>query len=351
MDTILTSPRVSGIATALVVCAFGISPVSATAGTLQTYAFSDGGQSSNPTTGPTSYMRNNFPSGISGAYYSATPGPGFNVQESTQYFSASSGPLTASSAVSAGGMGPNGTATYVGSSQSYAAYGRLGVTATGTYSGLTDPNSVRGSESFATFTESFTIAGPAGQSGYFVPTFTVDGTWSKSGGAAVQYLMEYNVNNGPINLAYRVQGDSGDAPSIWYNGYVSSIPGLTISSTSVTGSADISIQPIAFQFNQAFDLTVAVYTGVIPYSNGTGTAEFLHTSLLSSIAVLDSGGQALSNFSITSGSGTLYTAEGVQAVPIPAAAWFFGSSLLGVAGMFRCRKVTLDISAILPTIQ
>lgn len=323
-------------AAAFAVCALGVSAV-ADAGTLQAYAFSAGGQSTNPTTGPTDYMRYNYPGGQSGKYYAFTPGPGFNVQESLQYFSAANGPLTAASAVSTS-VGP--TASYVGSSQSYSSYGQLGVAASGNYTGATNSSAVRGSEAFATYTESFTIAGAAGQTGYFIPTFTVDGAWSKSGSAAVQFQMEYNVNSGPTYLLYRIQGDSANPPSLWSNGYVDSLPGLTVTPTSVTGSTTVSIQPIAFQFNQAFDLTIALFAGVIPYSNGSGAADFLHTSLLSGISILDSNGQALTDFSIVSGSGTSYSAEGVQAVPIPAAAWLFGSALMGLTGACRLRNRT-----------
>lgn len=319
---------------AVLACAMGLA-AGADAGTLQAYAFSAGGQSTNPTTGPTDYMRNYYPGGQSGKYYAFTPGPGFNVQESLQYFSAATGSLDATSAVS---TSVGSSASYTGSSQSHAEFGQLGVAASGSYSGATSSSSVRGSEAFATFTESFNIAGTAGQSGYFIPTFTVDGTWGKTGSAAVQFQMDYNVNNGPTYLFYRVQGDSANAPSLWYNGYVDSVPGLTVTPTSVTGSATVSIQPIAFQFNQPFDLTIALYAGVIPYSDGSGAADFLHTALLSGISILDGNGQTLTDFSIVSGSGTLYTDTGVQAVPVPAAAWLFGSGVLALAGARQRRR-------------
>jgi hypothetical protein len=146
------------------------------------------------------------------------------------------------------------------------------------------------------------------------------------------------VNNGPTYLLYRLQGDSANAPSLWYNGYVDSVPGLTVTPTSVTGSASVSIQPIAFQFNQSFDLTIALFAGVIPYTNGSGAVDFLHTALLSGISILDSNGNALTGASIVSGSGTTYDANGVQAVPVPGAAWLFGSAVLGLAAARQRRS-------------
>lgn len=336
MRSLFLSLPAGALAAALSV---GSSFAGATVG-LQAYAFSDGGQSTNPTTGPTDYMRYNYPGGQSGKYYSFTPGPGYNVIESTQYVSGATGPLTASSSVSAGGMGPQQTGTYAGSSQSYAAFGHLGVAATGTYAGLTDPSAVRGSEAFATYTESITIPGASGQYGYFVPTFTVDGAWSKTGSAATQLELDYNVNGGPTFLAYRIQGDSADAPSLWNNGYVSSIPGLTVTPTSVTGTALVTLPPILFNYNLSFELTIALYAGVIPYSNGSGTVDFLHTATLSGIAVLDALRNPLTDFTIQSGSGTVYTAAGVQTVPVPASAWLFGSGVLALGAFMRRRAST-----------
>jgi len=327
-------------ATLVLGCSLG----TASASTLQAYAFSAGGESTAWTAGPTTYMVNDYPGGQSGKYYVLTPGPGYNVQESTQYYSGSSGPLSASSTMSAGGMGPNGTSTYNGGSQSYAAYGQLGVSANGTFNGLTDSQATAGSEAFATFMDSFTIAGVSGQTGYFVPTFTVDGSWNKTGSAAVQFEMDYQINNNAPLMLYRIQGDTTAGPSLWYNGYVSSLPGLTVGATSVSGSTDVSISPIAFQFNQSFDLTMALFAGVLPYSNGAGTSDFLNTAKLTGITVYDSLGQPLTTFSITSGSGTTYTANGVSAVPVPAAAWLFGSGLLGLIGVAR-RRGTAQLKA------
>lgn len=307
----------------------------ANAASLQAYAYSAGGQSTSPTEGPTDHMRYDYPGGQSGKYYVLTPGPGFNVAEDTEYHSAATGPLTASTTMNA----PLYTGSYTGSAQAYASYGRLGVSATGTYAGVeTNPNGVAGSEAFATFTETFTIAGTPGQSGYFVPTFTVDGSWNKTGRGAVQFEMDERAGNGATILQYKVQGDSEWGSELYYHGFVNAIPGMTTAPGSASGSAQITLDPVAFQFNQAFDVTFALYASVMPYNNGSSSVEFLHTALLSGISVLDASRQALDGFAITSGSGTLYTANGVQAVPVPGAAWLFASSMAGLAAIRRRRE-------------
>lgn len=327
---------------------FGLSATTALAtSSVQAYAFSVAGQSSCGTWGPGDHMRYDYPGGFSGKYVVGTPGPGCNVQESSQYSTSASGPVNASSSASSTSMGPSRNSSYSGSSQATAGYGQLGVSADGSYSGTMDTFTTRGAESFATFTESFTIAGAAGQYGYFVPTFSVDGEWNKTGSAAVQFQMDYQVNTGPTYLLYRIQSDITQPPSLWYNGYVNSIPGLSVGANSVTGSAQISIgpgtsvAPIYFEFNQPFDLTIGLYASVIPYpgSPSTGSADYLHTASMSGISILDASGKVLPEFTISSGSGTLYDANGVHVVPVPAAVWLFGSGLLALPGVVRRKQI------------
>ena len=316
-----------------------VTPV-AFAASLQAYGFTVAGQSSCGTWGPTDHMRYDYPGGFSGKYVVGTPGPGCNVQQSSQYFSGASGPLSATSSASSNAMGPGLNSSYSGNSQASAAYGKLGVAASGTYNGSSDTYATRGAESFATFTESFTIAGTSGEVGYFSPTFSVDGDWGKTGSAAVQFQLDYKVNTGPMYLLYRIQGDITQSPSLWHNGYVNSMPGLTVGPNSVTGSTQVSIAPILFQYNQAFDLTIGLYASVIPYSGSPsiGTADFLHTAELTGISILNSAGQALPDFSISSASGTLYDAMGVRVVPVPAALWLFVSGLLGLMSAVRLKQ-------------
>ena len=63
--------------------------------------------------------------------------------------------------------------------------------------------------------------------------------------------------------------------------------------------------------------------------NGNGTMDtgFAHTATISGIELLDATGKLIPNFSIASGSGTLYTSNGVQTV-VPEV----GSLLLIVGG-------------------
>lgn len=302
---------------------FAATVASASSANVQAYAYSQGGESSCSTWGPTAHMVNDYPGGQSGKFYLGQPtGPGLcNVQQSMDFSSGAAAPVTATSSVNASGIGPNGAGTYIGNSAASGAYGKLGVGAHGTYNGLIDTFATLGSESFATFTESFLILSPGanGQSGIFTPTFTVGGSWGVSGRTAAQFEMDYQVGNQPNLILYRIQGDQGQQPSIYYNGYVASLPGLTVGPTSVSGTTPISFS-VPFIYSQAFNMTISLYSSVIPSSNGggvsSGDVDFAHTATLTGIDVQQNGQSV--PFTIQSGSGTVYTANGVQsAVPEP----------------------------------
>jgi len=119
--------------------------------------------------------------------------------------------------------------------------------------------------------------------------------------------------------AFLSLAQQGQQPSIYYNGYVASLPGLTVGPTSVSGTTPISFS-VPFIYSQAFNMTISLYSSVIPSSNGggvsSGDVDFAHTATLTGIDVQQNGQSV--PFTIRSGSGTVYTANGVQsAVPEP----------------------------------
>jgi hypothetical protein len=322
----------------LMLCLAGKVP-SAQAATLQAYAFSQGGESTCGTFGPTSHMSNDYLDGPSGKLYQLTPAAGCGVQQIMDY-SFGLAAQNATSAVTASGIASGGT--FMGNSSAHAAFGVLGVKADGNYNGLIDPTSAIGSESFATFGDALKLPGPNGVSGLLVLNFTVSGSFDTSGGAGAEFEIDYRIGSGPALMLYRIMAVDSP-PTLYYQGFVSSLPGLTVGPNSVTGTANITLG-VPFTYNVPSPLTLAVFAGETPSSNhglGGGSAahvDFGSTTTLTGITALV-GGQPVA-FTIQSDSGTVYTAAGVQApsqVPEPADFGLLCAGLAVLAAVARRR--------------
>jgi len=74
-----------------------------------------------------------------------------------------------------------------------------------------------------------------------------------------------------------------------------------------------------------------------PYS-AAATIDFLNTASLSAILITDEFGNAIPEVSLLSESGTSYQLSTLNTIPIPSAAWLFGSGLIGLIGMARRKK-------------
>jgi hypothetical protein len=155
--------------------------------------------------------------------------------------------------------------------------------------------------------------------------------------------MDYQISSGPALILYRLLS-LGGAPSVYYNGFVASLPGVTVGPTSASGTTNVSFG-IPFVYNQPFDFTVGLYASETPSSNfgsgglSQGRVDFGHTATLSGITVLE-GGQPV-DFTIQSGSGAVYTAAGIAApaVPEPASFGLFLAGLAVLAGINRRRAM------------
>ena len=147
---------------------------------------------------------------------------------------------------------------------------------------------------FATFDETFQFGGTALQSGYKARyIFHVDGT--NSGTAALADL-GVTVDANPDNLFFA--GDTGLISTNWVT-----------SDFAING---VTPQKMHVQFSDQVNLFLPDLTEAGSY---TGTSDFSGTLTLSAIEVVDTGGNLASGWTVSSGSGTAYTA--VQA-PEPA---------------------------------
>lgn len=95
---------------------------------------------------------------------------------------------------------------------------------------------------------------------------------------------------------------------------------------------------VNYSLNTTFKLGVGsgmgVGSGLIV---GGAVADFSRTGLQQPASVYDSNGNLLPNAVIISASGVNY--RNPQAIPVPAAAWLFGSGLLGLIGIARRKRV------------
>lgn len=173
--------------------------------------------------------------------------------------------------------------------------------------------------------------------GTFVETLTIGGPT----GTAGKLMLGWDVTGGSSN------GTSGDAHMSINARTSASLPNTNSQTTSITSNGQYFLfSPISFTFGEAFELTIdsSVFAavGYDNTSNGqsgpfsdSASADFLHTAILSSVGVSDSAGNALANFTITTGSGRAFPVTAPIPEPESYAMMLAG---LGLLGFFARRK-------------
>ena len=245
--------------------------------------------------------------------------------------------LTVSGATCSGTVAIPGTSAYFTyDSYGVASYGSLGAYASGVIT--------LGAATAGTAPPDVGVNG----TGYFTDTFTIDATDTCGGNPCPA------TGSGTVQMQFLIAG-STTGPSGYY--CMDVLPGSSPSSPinlnctvaagasfPTPGSPLITSQAIAFTFGQPFTLTTGflVYGFIGDYvnSNGNFTANFADTSTLAGFVIDDSGGKQLSNFSVSSASGTEYPNTTVpelspllaMAVATPILAWRHSRRLRGEAG-------------------
>jgi hypothetical protein len=318
----------------------------ATASSLQSVAGAVGGQSSCNTYGSRPPVSTLF-----GSYFQiGTTGNGISdcgLQGSIQDQTATRGPLTTTNAVSATvGGGP-----YTGSSRATSNFGALSVASHGEMLGVSGPGGVTQSGGFSIFNDQLTFSSPnqaSGNLGKVVYTFTIGGALATpvpnspfhSESIANLVVKQDSFFQGNI---FTAKADAG-GPGTVLGG--TSYPGFTMSQGAVEGEGQFTSGQIPFTWGKSADLTVGL-AGVSFPTTGS-TLDVLLNAVISGIKVYDSSGNLLTNFNINAASGSVYSANGVSSVPIPAAIWLFSCGLLGLwRGASRCvlrRKAISQVS-------
>ena len=324
-----------------ITAALGASTGSAFAApTLDVYAMAAGGQSAFGSLGGP-FTCSTFGPDLRGDRYNPgyraslpTDGPGCGVVSDVHSAIGHSAAVATSAATTATFGQPADLRAYTGAAAARAAYGDIGVRSAGSYSGSTDASVVAGSAAGALQTEAFAFSGASG-SGIFRPTFTLDGALFTQGRTDNQIVFSYSIGSGPMRTTFRLQDSRGDFTIYAPGGYVASYPGISVSGDNTSGrlaSGSASFQiDVPMTFGTALELNFALWAGTLPASSvgqafaSNGSASFYSSARMTGMQVLDSGGNAVPAFSVTSGSGTLYSAAGV--VPEPGTWLLLGSGL------------------------
>jgi hypothetical protein len=232
---------------------------------------------------------------------------------------ASSGMLTDAGSASGSGDSIFGPWTGAGSATANATFGKVGASATGTRVNVGDNNTIVGFEGAGAFTDSFTINSPSlalGSIGHAVLHWTIDGSLTRTGNSGTTAVdVNYQQNAGPIFSLMRAIVQAGVAPDL--------VPrsgpgrdGFAVSVDSINGRGVFQTMPLGFVAGSPFDLRLGLLAYALP-RDGSATAQFGATALLTGIDVFNGLGQPVTDFTITSGSGTFYDADGVHLVPEP----------------------------------
>lgn len=251
---------------------------------------------------------------------------------------AASGPLLAMQSAGAA----LGGGSFSGQALARADYGRLGVAASGSMSGSTSSFSYHEAAGFARFEDTLTLHAPgvtAGTAGSLNFAFLIEGLMNSSPNPPysqqADVALGIRVNGAPGGIWYSFMGTVSGNGLPYLRGGGSGLPGGFVGGPgSLAGAAEVtSTANFPFLWDVPFTLEVGFMTIVRPCCLGaTMSSDFSRTAQLSGI-LARAGGQAITDFTVASGSGTAYGPGGLLPVPEPGGAWpmLAGLALLALA--------------------
>ena len=234
----------------------------------------------------------------------------------------------------------SGTNSLSGSAHATARPGSVGAEAHATFTGPSNGGIVKGTTSYGLFNESLTASSPSvppNTQGTVRLTFTVDGSLSVTGPppftSTADVELYYQIDNGPNFTLMRAQANDASTLPFAGTGTGAPLTGFTRTPGSLTGSGLISSFGQPFVWGTAFNLKFGVLAAALPATSATNDVNFATTATLTGIELF-ANGQPVSNFTLVSGSGMPYDAQGVPE-PSVTVLCFFGVAGVAVCGGLR----------------
>jgi hypothetical protein len=247
-------------------------------------------------------------------------------------------PLTNSASLAPTLLGNPGYAeSWAGTATSRASYGSLGATAHGQYSGSPasySPTTIAASVGAATFSDTLTATvshtyTDQSSSGFVSYRFSVDGGMTTPAAQAAylggEVLTDFRIQHdgGPLYDEVIVHAYAGNTGTAYVAGNATA-PGWTLGTGTASGGSTFETGLFSIDLLKSWDFTA----GLIVNAYGNADADFYNTAKIVGISLYDYQGNPISDFSLTSASGTNY----IGAVPEPSAMPLMLAGLLGIAG-------------------
>jgi hypothetical protein len=215
--------------------------------------------------------------------------------------------------------------SFYGSASATANYGSLSIATSGTVNGVQGANGNAETVAFGIASDTLNVAClPACTTGYMAFEFGLTGSLTvtnpaNGGGGEMQVNVQAGSNNENIfysNVAGAsvYQGGIENVGGTLYAGQP--VPGcLTGSGNFVCTNATLQTFMMPVTFTGGVSFSFGLLGDTTPDSSQTVTVDPPDMSL-SGIQVYDAGGNLISNFTITSGSGSAYGADGFESGPV-----------------------------------
>ena len=249
------------------------------------------------------------------------------------------GPLSSSSSLNnAGFVGSVATTTYTGAAAATADYGTISASASGILTGEPPAAGVSESVAFGLVSDSLNISGTG--SGYIALDYTMSGSLSVFAPALVAgggtQEVEVQVGTAYDTVFYGQSSDGSTA--LEGDPEASPLTGCSSTTSSFTcTNATFGTRLIPITFGTATAYNFGLIVSAWPENSTTVDPDIT----LTGIQVYDSNQQSIADFSITSGSGTTYGADGLESgTPEPGTWLLAGCALIGI-GVAR-RRMSRD---------
>ncbi len=233
----------------------------------------------------------------------------------------------------------SGLGTYSGAASATANFGSLSVSADGS---LTGPEPANGyAESIGLAIADNTIDIPSG-TGFMELQYTLNGGLSQSASDLASGSMEAQVQIGSVTqqifyglIAGNVAGAFG-ANGVGVPGCVTGAGNFECTNALIS----TTMLPVTPGMDVTFDVGLMVSTAL---ANGASSVDPSPGMTLSGIELFDANGNPISDFSLTSGSGAVYGADGLVSEPLtstpePAMTWLLGAGIFLVIAGARARQ-------------